>query len=59
MTDPVYHIAPLNDIYLHDLNPHGDCWCCPERDYDYFDVTYVHHAYDRREDYEKGRRKPH
>jgi hypothetical protein len=49
----------LYDLYLHEFNRDGDCWCCPELDYDSDETTYVHHAYDRREDYEEGWRKPH
>lgn len=55
----VYHVAPLHDLYLHEFNRDGDCWCCPELDYDSEEITYVHHTYDRREDYEEGWRKPH
>lgn len=56
---PVYHIAPIGDIYPHELNASGECWCCPTLDYECFDPTYVHNSYDRREDYEEGWRKPH
>jgi hypothetical protein len=56
---PVYHITPQNDLYRHELDRDGECWCCPEIDHDEFDVTYIHHSYDCREAYEDGRRKPH
>ena len=56
---PIYHFTPKNDTYNHVLDAEGTCWCSPERSFDGEDITFQHHAYDRREDYEEGRRKPH
>lgn len=45
------HVIPLDD-----LRPHAekiDCWCRPTLDGD----VLVHHALDRREEYEVGARK--
>ena len=56
---PVYHITPQNDLYKHILDRDGTCWCCPEQDPDDLDKVYIHNAYDHREDYEDGLRKPH
>lgn len=46
------HVIPLNDLREHTCAP--DCWCKPTLDES--DPIYVHHAMDRREEYEQGRR---
>ena len=57
---PVYHVTPKNDMYQHKLDATGSCWCCPDKDDDDPDeIFYHHHAYDRRDEYEEGLRKPH
>lgn len=57
---PVYHIAPKDDLYLHVFDAAGSCWCDPDIEIDADDDKVItHHAYDRREDYEDGLRKPH
>ena len=57
---PVYHCTPQNDLYAHVLDVQGSCWCCPERDDENpEEIFFHHHAYDCREEYEEGRRKPH
>jgi hypothetical protein len=48
------HVIPLSD-----LRPHADdvdCWCRPTEDAR--DQIFVHHAMDRREDYESGKVRP-
>lgn len=49
------HVVPLDDLREHDM--HAECWCRPTPDHD-ADTVIVHHAMDRREDYEgaRGRR---
>lgn len=56
---PVYHITPKDDLYKHIIDAKGSCWCKPYLDPTDDDTTYVHNAYDRREDYENGYRLPH
>jgi hypothetical protein len=59
----VFHVTPRDDTYAHVLDANGTCWCCPELDEDYTDdpddKVFVHNAYDCREEYEFGLRKPH
>ena len=43
------HVTPLDDLRPHDEAQ--DCWCGPTDD----DGVLVHHALDRREEYETGR----
>jgi hypothetical protein len=40
------HVMPINDLRPH--SPWPDCWCGCGKD----DNVWVHHALDRREDYE-------
>lgn len=57
---PVFHIAPKDDTYKHVYDATGECWCEPFKDdSDPDEVTFLHYAYDRREDYEDGIRQPH
>lgn len=57
---PIFHVTPQNDLYKHVLDASGTCWCCPYRDdEDPDEITFVHFAYDCREQYEDGIRKPH
>ena len=57
---PVYHFAPKGDLYPHVFDAIGSCWCCPDVETDDDDDKIItNHAYDRREDYEDGLRKPH
>ncbi|MEN6644281.1 MAG: hypothetical protein ABFE08_17720 [Armatimonadia bacterium] len=59
-TAPVYHVTPQNDLYKHVIDRDGTCWCCPDTEIDdEDDMIITHHAYDRREDYKDGLRKPH
>jgi hypothetical protein len=44
------NVIPVADWATHRLGPL--CWCRPDRD----DDVIVHHAADRREEYEEGRR---
>lgn len=46
------HVVPLNDLREHDAI--SDCWCDPTYD----DGVMVHHSMDRREEYERGERRP-
>lgn len=43
------HIIPIDDLREHEL--HADCWCNPDEDDDEYGI-WVHHALDRREEYE-------
>ena len=45
------HVIPLDDLRPHDESP--DCWCRPTEDFEGVGVM-VHHALDRREQYETG-----
>lgn len=57
---PILHVTPSNDMFEHVMDAEGACWCCPERDdSDPEEIMFVHFAYDRREEYEHGLRKPH
>jgi hypothetical protein len=47
--DPA-HVIPIGDIREHVSR--SDCWCEPTFD----DGVMVHHAMDRREEYEQGRK---
>ena len=49
-----YHIAPIMDLRDHDAHP--TCWCGPTEDLDDPGI-WVHHAMDRRDEYERGRMK--
>ena len=49
----VLHVVPLNDLREHAASK--DCWCHPTEDGEYPDI-WVHHAMDRREEYEEGRK---
>ena len=53
MTDSkALHVVPLNDLREHIASQ--DCWCKPTED-DVDDV-WIHHAMDKREEYEEGRK---
>ena len=47
-----FHVTPVNDLREHDASV--DCWCRPTPD-DEEPSVIVHHAMDRREEYEEGR----
>lgn len=47
-----FHIIPAGDIDLHRADP--TCWCSPEEDPEDPGI-WVHHAMDRRDEYERGR----
>ena len=47
------HVVPINDLREHVASK--DCWCKPTED-DKFDDIWIHHAMDRREEYEEGRK---
>jgi hypothetical protein len=53
-----YHVVPIDDLREHDTdNAGGRCWCRPEETFDEHNNTiWVHHAMDRREEYEEGRK---
>lgn len=46
------HVVPLLDLRPHELTE--QCWCRPYRD----DTVIVHNSLDRREEYERGERRP-
>lgn len=47
-----HQVMPINDLREHEDNE--DCWCGPTEDEDEPNL-WVHHAMDRREEYEAGR----
>lgn len=47
------HVIPNNDLREHVAQ--ADCWCKPTQDPEE-PRLYVHHAMDRREEYEQGRK---
>lgn len=47
------HVVPILD--LRDHEPHSRCWCRPSQDEE-DPAVWAHHALDRREDYETGKR---
>ena len=47
------HIVPINDLREHIAST--DCWCKPTEDVK-FDDIWMHHAMDKREEYEEGRK---
>jgi len=49
-----FHIVPVGDLRDHDADP--DCWCGPTED-DEDPGIWVHHAMDKREEYEQDRMK--
>ena len=49
-----WHVVPLGDLKEHDESP--NCACGP---FESDDGVWVHNAYDGREKYETGERKPH
>jgi hypothetical protein len=49
-----YHIVPVDDVRDHEV--HTECWCNPTED-DEDPGIWVHHAMDKREEYEQGRMK--
>jgi hypothetical protein len=51
--NPENHVVPVEDIKPHFLD--RQCWCGPTPD-DVDDDLIVHHAMDKREEYECGRR---
>lgn len=52
LTNP-FEVLPMEDLWPHRGGP--DCWCRPEMN---DDDCLVHYAWDRREDFEEGRRRP-
>jgi len=51
MSEPCrYHIIPIGDLREHEASL--KCWCRPQ---EAEDSVYVHHAMDKREDYETGK----
>ena len=48
--DYAAHVTPIDDLKPHEFN--AECWCRPTDD----DGVWVHHAMDRREEYEEGRK---
>lgn len=46
------HVVPVDDLRPHDAN--ASCWCRPTKD----DGVWIHHSIDRREEYERGERRP-
>lgn len=49
-SDECPHVRPMNDLKSHVA--HHECWCGPAFD----EGCWVHHAMDRREEYEEGRK---
>jgi hypothetical protein len=49
----VVHVVPVNDLREHIASK--DCWCKPTEEDGWPDV-FVHHAMDKREEYENGRK---
>lgn len=47
------HVVPLNDLREHVAST--DCWCKPTEDA--WPDVWVHHAMDKREEYEEGKEK--
>jgi hypothetical protein len=52
MTTEAIHVVPVNDLRDHYASI--DCWCKPTEDAEWPNV-WVHHAMDKREEYEQGR----
>ena len=52
------HVVPLNDLREHVISE--NCWCKPTEDDGWPSVwgpsVWVHHAMDKREEYEEGRK---
>lgn len=48
--EPWVHVHPVADLRDHELT--DTCWCGPTQD----DHVMVHHAMDKREEYEEGRK---
>jgi len=44
------HVMPVDDLREH--HAHETCWCKPTND----EGVWMHHAMDRREEYEDGRK---
>ena len=51
-TDGLSHVIPRRDLREHALS--RDCWCSPTED----EGIMVHHSMDRREEFERGDRRP-
>jgi hypothetical protein len=51
------HVVPDNDVHQHVLSE--SCPCRPEEDLEAYYPVFKHRAYDQRECYELGHRKPH
>jgi hypothetical protein len=49
--DNLVHVFPVNDLREHELTL--KCWCHPV-----LDEIVTHNSMDRREEYERGERKP-
>jgi len=49
-----FHIVPVYDLRDHAADP--DCWCNPTEDGEDPGI-WVHHAMDKRDEYERGRMK--
>lgn len=47
------HVVPLSDLREHEAS--GKCWCRPTQDEEE-PKLWIHHAMDRREEYENGRK---
>ena len=51
-TEGFPHVIPHNDLREHTVSP--GCWCSPTED----EGMIVHHSMDRREEFERGERRP-
>ena len=53
---PYSHVYPVDDLREHVIDGPG-CWCNPTPDDEYPSLL-IHHAMDRREEFETGERLP-
>lgn len=51
-TDSLPHVVPHHDLREHSIS--DECWCAPTED----EGVMVHHSMDRREEFERGDRRP-